>query len=149
MAGSTYKRPESVLVVICTSEGETLMLRRRVPADFWQSVTGSLREGETIVSAAAREVREETGICAADRLEDMDVENRYRILPEWRHRYAPGVEFNLEHVLRLRLPAPCPVCLNPAEHVDYRWLPAAEAAELTGSVTNADAIRRFAQAVPE
>lgn len=120
------------------------MLRRRVPADFWQSVTGSLSAGETVMAAAAREVHEETGIRTGDRLEDMGVENRFRIWSEWRHRYAPGVEYNVEHVLRLRLPARCPVRLRPTEHVEYRWLPAAEAGALTGSATNADAIRRFA-----
>lgn len=148
MTRSVYKQPRSVLVVICTTESDVLMLRRCVPADFWQSVTGSLRDGETILAAAAREVREETGILAGDRLEDMGVKNRYRIWPEWRHRYAPGVEFNVEHVLRLRLPARWPVRLNPAEHVEYRWLPAIQAAALAGSTTNADAIGRFAGEAP-
>ncbi|HET8551611.1 MAG TPA: dihydroneopterin triphosphate diphosphatase [Gammaproteobacteria bacterium] len=143
MTRGAYKRPESILVVICTTEGEVLMLRRRNPADFWQSVTGSLRVGETTTAAAAREVREETGIGAGDRLEDLGVENRFRIWPEWRHRYAPGVEYNVEHVLRLRLLARCPVSLHSTEHMEYRWLPPAEAAALTGSATNADAIRRF------
>lgn len=144
MTCSTYKRPESVLVVICTAAGEALMLRRCMPEDFWQSVTGSLRDGETAMAAAAREVREETGIRTGNRLEDMGVKNRYRVWPEWRHRYAPGIEYNIEHVLRLRLAARCAVRLNPPEHMEYRWLPAAEAATLAGSTTNADAIRRFA-----
>ncbi|HET7570676.1 MAG TPA: dihydroneopterin triphosphate diphosphatase [Gammaproteobacteria bacterium] len=144
MTGTAYKRPESILVVICTTGGEVLMLRRCVPADFWQSVTGSLQVGETLMAAAAREVREETGIRAGNRLEDMGVENRFRIWREWRPRYAPAVEFNLEHVLRLRLPERCPVRLNPTEHVEYRWVAAAQAAELAGSPTNAEAIRRFA-----
>jgi len=56
-----YKRPESVLVVIHTPRGEVLLLRRRQPADFWQSVTGSLEWGESTAQAARRELAEETG----------------------------------------------------------------------------------------
>ncbi|MCW8948496.1 MAG: NUDIX domain-containing protein, partial [Sedimenticola sp.] len=41
-----YKRPESVLVVIYTDQGEVLMLNRTRPKGFWQSVTGSLKWGE-------------------------------------------------------------------------------------------------------
>ena len=36
-----YKRPESVLVVVHTPAGQTLLLKRARPV-FWQSVTGSL-----------------------------------------------------------------------------------------------------------
>lgn len=43
-----FKRPESVLVVICEQEtGRVLMLQRRDDPAFWQSVTGSLEPGET------------------------------------------------------------------------------------------------------
>lgn len=143
-----HKRPESVLVLICTVD-DVLLLRRRRPADFWQSVTGSLEWGETAAGAARREVAEETGIDAAGALEDLHVASRYRILPAWRGRYAADVDFNLEHVWRLRLPARCEVRLHADEHVAYRWLPAAQAAALTGSTTNADAIRRFARGAPE
>ena len=66
----SYKRPESVLVVIHTERGEVLQLRRREPADFWQSVTGSLHAGETPLQAAIREVREETGLAADAGLTD-------------------------------------------------------------------------------
>ena len=42
-----FKRPESVLVVIYTRSRECLLLERTQPSGFWQSVTGSLRWGET------------------------------------------------------------------------------------------------------
>lgn len=58
-----YKRPESVLVVIyAKSSGRVLMLQRRDDPDFWQSVTGSLEEGEAPLQTAQREVKEEVGI---------------------------------------------------------------------------------------
>ena len=43
-----YKRPVSILVVIYAQDTKrVLMLQRRDDPDFWQSVTGSVEEGET------------------------------------------------------------------------------------------------------
>jgi dATP pyrophosphohydrolase len=137
-----YKRPESVLVIVYTTAGEVLMLRRVEPPDFWQSVTGSLRWGETPAAAARRELREETGI---DREPfDCRTSNRFPILPAWRRRYAPDVTTNLEHVFRVECPVRPTVTLNPQEHDSYRWLPCVEeAVMLAASWTNRDALLRF------
>jgi dATP pyrophosphohydrolase len=137
---ATYKRPESVLVVVYSADAKVLMLRRREPADFWQSVTGSLRWGESPAEAAARELREETGIEPAG-LRDCERRNRFPIVPPWTERYAPQARENLEHVFALRCERAEPVRLNPREHVEHRWLPAGEAAALASSHTNGDAIR--------
>jgi dATP pyrophosphohydrolase len=40
----------------------------------------------------------------------------------------------------MEVPQPIEVALDPAEHVGYRWLPYREAAVLTISWTNRDAI---------
>ena len=57
-----YKHPVCVLVVIYAKQTKrVLMLKRRDDPDFWQSVTGSLEEGETPYQAALREVQEEVG----------------------------------------------------------------------------------------
>ena len=50
------------MIVIYTAGGEFLLLERRRPPGFWQSVTGSLEWGETADAAARRELIEETGI---------------------------------------------------------------------------------------
>jgi dATP pyrophosphohydrolase len=136
-----YKRPESVLVIVHTTAGEVLMLRRVEPPDFWQSVTGSLRWGETAAAAARRELHEETGI---DR-EPLDcrLSNRFPILPAWRRRYAPDVTTNLEHVFRVECAVRPAVTLNPQEHNSYRWLSCEEAAALAASWTNREALLRF------
>ncbi|MDG4596073.1 MAG: dihydroneopterin triphosphate diphosphatase [Candidatus Contendobacter sp.] len=137
----SWKRPESVLVVVYTAAGEVLVLRRRHPPDFWQSVTGSLRWDETDpLDAARRELREETGLGDEAKIVACGVVNRFPILPPWRHRYAPNVTENVEHVFRVLLPEWRRVALNPTEHGEYEWLPRAAAAIRVTSHTNRDAI---------
>jgi dATP pyrophosphohydrolase len=139
-----YKQPVSVLVLIHAPDGQVLLLERCDAPGFWQSVTGSQDAGETLQQTAVREVLEETGLDATRyALSDWGIENRYEIYPRWRHRYAPGVTHNTEHVFGLRLPAPLPVVLAPAEHLNYLWLPWQLAAQKCFSPSNADAIRRL------
>ena len=143
-AGQTerFRRPESVLVIIHTAALECLLLERVSPAGFWQSVTGTLSPGETPAEAAAREVREETGL-EPECLRDAQVTQRFPILPEWRHRYAPGVVANTEHLWYLELPAAREITLNPIEHSAYRWAALAEAIETVASWTNRAGFERL------
>lgn len=137
-----YKLPVSALVLIHTADLQVLLLERADKSGYWQSVTGSLEEGETPREAAIREVREETGLVATDyRFYDMQASNVYEIYPHWRYRYAPGVTHNTEHLFGLELPAPLPVQLAPAEHVRYEWVDWCVAANKVFSWTNVDALR--------
>jgi dATP pyrophosphohydrolase len=141
------KLPHSVLVVVHTQALEVLLLERAARAGFWQSVTGSLdRLDEPLAAAAAREVAEETGIDAArGMLERWPVANTFEIYQGWRHRFAPGVTHNTEHVFGLRLDAAAPVRLSPEEHVAFAWLPWREAARKCFSWSNRDAIRMLGE----
>lgn len=137
-----HKAPVSVLVVIYTQDGQVLLMERADAPGFWQSVTGSQDEGETLEQTAIREVREETGLDASQfELTPWGIETRYEIYERWRHRYAPGVTHNTEHVFGLRLPKPLPVVLAPREHLRYVWLPWDAAAERCFSSSNAAAVR--------
>jgi dATP pyrophosphohydrolase len=141
---TAHKIPVSVLVVIYTADGQVLLMERADAPGFWQSVTGSQDAGETLVETAIREVREETGLdAAAFELAPWGIENRYEIYERWRHRYAPGVTHNTEHVFGLQLPAPLLVELAPREHLRYAWLPWETAAERCFSPSNAAAIRQL------
>jgi dATP pyrophosphohydrolase len=135
-----FKRPQSVLVVICTRGGEFLMLRRTRPGQFWQSVTGSLAPGESPRLAALREVQEETGLLAGSALIDLRRSVLFPIVRAWRDRYAPNVRFNREYWFALVLETRRLIRLNPAEHQEYRWLSGSRAAALTSSWSNRDAI---------
>jgi dATP pyrophosphohydrolase len=71
------------------------------------------------------------------------VTNRFEIYAHWRHRYAPGVTHNQEHVFGLVVPEPRAVRLAPGEHLAWRWLPWDQAAEQVFSPSNAEALRRL------
>lgn len=137
----TPKVPVSTLVVIHTPELRVLLLERADHPGFWQSVTGSTHAGESLRETAVREVAEETGIDAErHRLEEWNLQNVYEIYPVWRHRYAPGVTHNTEHVFGLEVAGELPVRLAPREHTAYAWLPWNEAADKVFSWSNRKAI---------
>jgi hypothetical protein len=72
--------------------------------------------------------------------------NRYEIFAEWRHRYAPGVTDNTEHVFSLCLPETLSRdTIAAGEHLAWRWLPWQEAAAACFSWTNRDAILALPQ----
>lgn len=137
-----YKRPESVLVLVYTQASEVLMLRRKYPNDFWQSVTGSLERDESPQQAALRELQEETGIIGKE-LNDCEFSQNFEIYAIWRDRYAPGVMENQEHVFALELSEKIDIQLDPREHEEHVWLPKQEAFELAFSHTNQEAIQRW------
>lgn len=151
-----FKIPESVLVVIHTAALEVLLIERADHPGFWQGVTGSKDAiDELFAETAIREVAEETGIVVGSpgipisALRDWDLHNVYDIYPVWRHRYAPGVVRNVEHVFGLQVPRDVAVTLAPREHVAYEWLPWEAAAARCFSPSNAEAVRqlpRFAAA---
>ena len=138
----SFKIPESVLVVIHTSECDVLLIERADHPGFWQSVTGSKdSQRELIVDTAVREVFEETGIQAeARRFVDWAVSNVYDIYPAWQHRYAPGITRNTEHMFSLCVPSGTQISLSPQEHTAFQWMPYRAAADACYSPSNAEAI---------
>jgi dATP pyrophosphohydrolase len=141
-----------------------LLIERADKPGYWQSVTGSKDTvDEPLMKTAVREVAEETGIVIGDtftslhenindeekhakqavpesNLCDWHLSNVYEIYPVWRHRYAPGVMRNTEHVFGLLVPRDISVTLSPREHLNHMWLPYREAADKCFSASNAEAI---------
>lgn len=115
-----YKIPVSVLVVIYTKDLQVLLLERADHPGYWQSVTGSQDNGETLQQTAIREVLEETGLNALEYdLCDWQTSNQYEIYEEWRWRYPPGVTINTEHAFGLCLPETMPIKISAREHLNY------------------------------
>jgi dATP pyrophosphohydrolase len=138
---AVHKIPVSTLVVIHTPKLEVLLLERADHPGFWQSVTGSQHQGEALRDTAIREVGEETGLDATRyRLEAWNLQNVFEIYPMWRHRFAPGVTHNTEHVFGLEVPGALPVRVEPREHLASLWLPWNEAADRVFSWSNRNAI---------
>ncbi len=137
-----FKRPVSVLVVIHTPGERVLLIERAAHPGFWQSVTGSQEDGDaSLLHTAQREVQEETGIEAPlASFADWQLSNTYEIYPAWRHRYAPGVTHNTEHVFSLCVPEGTPVRLSPREHRAFQWLDRLAAVDACFSPSNAEAL---------
>lgn len=138
-----FKRPESVLVVIYNEHYQVLVLQRDDDPLFWQSVTGSLEHDETPIQTALRELEEETSIALHGQyvLHDCRQVNQYIIREDWRYRYAPNVDTNVEYVFCAQVPSHSAIKLT--EHTQYLWLDKSAAIEKVWSVSNKDAIERF------
>jgi len=111
-----HKIPESVLVVIHNPALDVLLIERADKPGYWQSVTGSKDEpDEPLVETCRREVFEETASRSAaaryrPRAARLAIGQCLRHLPVWRHRYAPGVTRNTEHVFGLTVRPPHRCC---------------------------------------
>ena len=130
-------------MVYC-EDAQVLLLRRAQPFDFWQSITGSLNEGESHANAAQRELFEETGLRDEGELVYTGVSRQFTIDSRWRDRFGPGMAENVEFEWRYCLPRPVDIQVDGDEHTEFRWLPVAEAIDVVWSWTNRDALRSLA-----
>lgn len=152
MSHTAYKIPISVLVIIHTPQLDVLLMERADRAGFWQSVTGSLDDfNEPLALAAAREVKEETGIDIISFeqfiLRDWHTSTQYSIYPEWRHRYRPDISINTEHWFSLEIPHAIDITLAPREHVQAIWLPYQPAIDKCFSPSNQAALTELPQRI--
>ena len=142
MSVAAIRRPESVLIVIYTVGGEFLLMERRRPPGFWQSVTGSMEWDELADHAARRELLEETGITQGV-LVNLQWTQVYDILPAFGKVYAPGIARNLEHAFSLRLQERVTVNLSDSEHAQYRWVSGNDAVAIVSSSSNRAVIEQL------
>ena len=113
-----------------------LLMERQNPQGFWQSVTGSLKWGESAEHAALRELKEETGLSGSRYLSACLTVNQFPILPAWRNRYDPKVRVNTEYAFSCCFPVRRFIKLNDNEHRQYCWLPFRRAIRKMSSWTN-------------
>jgi len=125
--------------VVVHTANEVLLIKRGDQIDFWQSVTGTLRWGETDEEGAIRELQEETGITDVA-LRTTGIRRSFPIIEAWKSRYHPDTTRNLETLYYCPLAKRVDIQLNPAEHDDYQWLPFEQAMQTVYSWTNRLAI---------
>jgi dATP pyrophosphohydrolase len=142
MSERPQKIPVSALVVVHTPDLQVLLIERADHPGYWQSVTGSRHDGETLEQTATRELAEETGIDARAHggVVDWHLTNVFEIYAQWSRRFPPGTTHNSEHVFALEVPRPLPVALAPREHRAFEWLPWRDAAAKCFSWSNRAAI---------
>jgi 8-oxo-dGTP pyrophosphatase MutT (NUDIX family) len=131
---SGYRRPDEVVVVVRRqgADGAEYLVLLRSPdkLGYWHLVAGGVEWGEEPDVAAARELREETGLDAPVRALALGLSYALADDPESLHeRFPPGTERIRLHLYVAEAPTGWEPALD-AEHVDLRWLGAAAAAEL-------------------
>ena len=139
-----YRIPQSALTVVYNQLGQVLVMQRNDDPEFWQSVTGTLEQGEKPFDTAIREVLEETGIDIVQsgyQLIDCQKINTYEIRDRWKHRYPPNTPFNTEHVFAVEVANNQSVRLT--EHSAYFWLDKSASMEKVWSDTNREAIALY------
>ena len=139
-----YRIPQSALTVVYNQSGQVLVMQRNDDPQFWQSVTGTLEQGEKPSETARREVLEETSIDITQsvyQLIDCHKINTYEIRDRWKHRYPPNTPYNTEHVFAVEVANDQSIVLT--EHSDYLWLDKQSAMQKVWSDTNREAISLY------
>ena len=118
-----------------------LILRRVHEPKVWHIVAGVVEPGESFPDAAARELREETGLGRP--VTDLGIPQRYLLDDDYRPMYERGTTHVLIHSFAVEAPMGWEPVLNE-EHDTYRWRTLDEAIALLHWPEARDALRALA-----
>lgn len=111
------KLPIRINAFVYRKEGTGLkfLCIKRVPDDggFWQTVTGTVHDDESLIGTISREIGEECGIENKDILK---IDG-----PLYDFEWMKGDIKIREFVYAVEVMADVPVTLSPEEHDEYRW----------------------------
>jgi 8-oxo-dGTP pyrophosphatase MutT (NUDIX family) len=99
-----------------------MLILHRARERYWHVVAGVVEHGERYAEAAARELREESGLDVGDRLIDLDRPKTYPLTKELRERF--GFPLDQLQVTTYNFAAEAPSGWEPVlndEHDAYRW----------------------------
>ena len=101
-----YQKKEDAIEFLCI---------KRVPDDggFWQTVTGTVHDDESLIGTITREIKEECGIESA---EILTIEG-----PFYDFEWMKGETKIREFVYAVEVKHGVSVILAPDEHDDYKW----------------------------
>lgn len=87
---------KNAAIIVCNSEGQVLLCARADKKGFeWQFPQGGIDDGESVVEAACRELREETGITDVELIKEMPGFQRYRFPDEIIEEFHKSGRFNV------------------------------------------------------
>lgn len=121
------RRPREAAVFVY--RGDRFLLLRRVRDHYWNVAAGQVEPSETVVDAAVRELREETGLEAGAGLIDLAIPIVYPVPDDERQLYEPGVAEVTLQSFAVEAPADWEPVLDK-EHDEHRWCDLREALEL-------------------
>ena len=137
------RRPREVEVYLWrrAGAGVEVALLRRAPAlgGFWHCVAGAVEPGESDGEAAARELREETGL--AVEVADSGVRYAYPVDADRRHLFAGDVSEIAVACFTAEVPRGARVVLD-WEHDELAWHPLERAGQVLRHAAVADAMAR-------
>ena len=107
-------------VAVFVHRGGRLLVLHRVEEDYWHGVAGALEHGETYAEAAARELREETGLEATPN--DLGLEQTYAITERERRLYPEATAAVVIANFEVEAPPSWEPQLNE-EHDRHEWAP--------------------------
>ena len=140
--GSTSSKHPPREVAVFVHRGDQILVVHRTQDNYWHVVAGALEQGETFSDAAARELREETGLVAEPI--DMGLEQTYAITARERPLYPDGTAGVVIGNFHVEAPADWEPQLNE-EHDRHQWADLPVARELMQWLETQEAIDLLAE----
>ena len=140
--GSTSSKHPPREVAVFVHRGGQLLVVHRAQENYWHVVAGALEQGETFADAAARELREETGLVAQPT--DLGLEQTYAITARERPLYPAGTAGVVIGNFHVAAPAGWEPELN-GEHDRHDWADLPVAREMMQWLETQEAIDVLAE----